>query len=89
VCNPRTGIDMEDSTSSYVIGIIADYTGRSVEKISLSTIFEQIGLDEIEVVIEMMFELENEFRINIPDKEELEWHTVEDVVLSVKRLNGE
>jgi len=58
-----------------------------IEDLTAQTTLEELGLDSIDI-IEFMFELENEFNIEIPDHE-FNVKTIQDMVDSLERFISE
>ncbi len=58
-----------------------------IEELTAKTTLEELGLDSVDI-IEFMFELENEFNIEIPDHE-FNIKTIQDMVDSLERFISE
>ena len=76
---------MPDDLSQRVIAVIAATQHIAVEKISEESSFQQLGIDSLDG-INILFALENEFNINIPDDEAQSIRTVRDAVEGVRKL---
>jgi acyl carrier protein len=59
---------MNEELASKVIGIIAAVKQVSPESVHPDATFEQLGVDSLDR-INILFELENEFDIDVPDDE--------------------
>lgn len=58
---------MSEELTKRVIGVIASTQKIPPEKITLDSTFEELGIDSLDG-INILFALENEFNINIPDE---------------------
>jgi acyl carrier protein len=58
---------MSDELSQRIISCIAESQKIPIEKITLDSTFEELGIDSLDGV-NILFALENEFNINIPDE---------------------
>jgi acyl carrier protein len=58
---------MSDELIQRIIGCIAESQKIPKEKITLDSTFEELGIDSLDGV-NILFALENEFNINIPDE---------------------
>ena len=58
---------MSDELTRRVISCIAESQKLPAEKITLDSTFEELGIDSLDGV-NILFALENEFNINIPDE---------------------
>ena len=59
---------MDSNLASKVIGIVAAVKQVPRESIRLESTFEELGIDSLDR-INILFELENEFDIDVPDDE--------------------
>jgi acyl carrier protein len=76
---------MPDDLSQRVISVIAATQHIEVEKITEESSFQELGIDSLDG-INILFALENEFNINIPDDEAQGIRTVHDAVEGVRKL---
>ena len=76
---------MQDELTKRVIGIMAATQHIPEEKIEIEKSFQELGIDSLDG-INILFALENEFDINIPDEAVKEIKTVQDVVEGVRKL---
>jgi acyl carrier protein len=76
---------MPDNLSTRVISVIAATQHIAVEKIGEESSFQELGIDSLDG-INILFALENEFNINIPDDEAQTIRTVHDAVQGVRKL---
>ncbi len=83
--NELTQEGIPDEFAQKVIAIIADTQRIPPEKISLESKFDELGLDSLDAV-SIVFELELEFNISIPNDEALVISTVRQAVESLRKL---
>ena len=76
---------MPDDLSQRVISVIAATQHIAVEKITEESAFQELGIDSLDG-INILFALEKEFNINIPDDEAPNIRTVHDAVEGVRKL---
>jgi acyl carrier protein len=64
--------------------------GYKIEELAATTTLEYLGLDSLNI-IEIMFDIENEFNIRIPDRElrEMKVQTIQDMVDALDRFISE
>jgi acyl carrier protein len=64
--------------------------GYKIEELAATTTLEYLGLDSLNI-IEIMFDIENEFNIRIPDRElrEMKVKTMQDMVDALGRFISE
>lgn len=77
-----------DTLSAEVIQVIAQTQRIPPESISLDSTFEQLKIDSLDG-INIVFALENAFRIEIPDEAMRSMQSVRDAVAGVSRLLSE
>src|ERR1700691_3292893 len=68
-----------------VLRIIADNQRKDVSLLSMESSFEELGIDSMDAV-NIVFALENEFNINVPDEEMKNIRSVRDIVEGVHKL---
>jgi acyl carrier protein len=76
---------MPDAVAEKVIATLASVKRVPVESIKLETNLQEMGIDSLDVFT-LLFELENAFKISIPDDDVRSLHTVNDVVVGIKKL---
>ena len=76
---------MSDELDQKVLRVIAQCKKIPVETVTMDGEFEQMGIDSMDAV-EILFALENEFDITIPDDEVRNVRTVRQMVEGVDRL---
>ena len=74
-----------DEISARILGIIAETQHKDPAQVTIDSTFEELGIDSMDGV-NIVFALENEFDINVPDDEVKKLRTVRDVVEGVTRL---
>jgi acyl carrier protein len=75
----------DDDIPQRVIGAIARTIHRSPESIPPEATFEAIGIDSLDGM-QILFALEQEFDISIPDDEAKKIRSVPDVIAGVRQL---
>ena len=78
---------MSDPVAEKVIATLASVKRVPTENIKLDTNLQEMGIDSLDVFT-LLFELENAFKISIPDDDVRSIKTVKDVVDGVKKLLG-
>ncbi len=68
-----------------VIGVIAKTHRVSPETITPETTFQELGMDSLDAV-NVLFALEEEFNVNIPDEDAREIRTVRQVIEGIAKL---
>ncbi len=76
---------MNDSVAEKVMRALASVKHLPRERITLDSSLQDLGFDSLDLIT-MLFELENEFDISIPDDEARSVSRVRDIVEGVKRL---
>ncbi len=79
---------MSDTITQRVISTIAKTRKIPPEQISLQTTFEELGMDSLDG-LNLIFELEEEFNINVPDDQALALRNVGQLVEGLKKLLSE
>jgi acyl carrier protein len=77
-----------DNLDAQVIRVIAQTQRIPAESISLDSTFEELKIDSLDG-INIVFALENEFNINIPDEGVQNLRSVRETVEGVRRLVAE
>jgi len=68
-----------------VLRIIAETQRKDLSQVTIDSSFEELGIDSMDGV-NIVFALENEFNINVPDEEVKNIRSVRDMVEGVRRL---
>lgn len=74
-----------DDLSTQVIRVIAQTQRIPADSITLDSTFEELKIDSLDG-INIVFALENEFGINIPDEGVQNLHSIRDTVEGVRKL---
>ena len=74
-----------DELTQRVLRIIAETQRRDPAQVTIDSSFEELGIDSMDGV-NIVFALENEFDINVPDEEVKSIRSVRDMVDGVMRL---
>ena len=78
---------MSDAQSRRVIEIVADVKRIPAESLSRESALEDLGVDSLDAM-SIIFDLENEFSIEIPDEQAAAVRTVGDLIDGVRRLTA-
>jgi acyl carrier protein len=76
---------MPDEVAEKVIATLASVKRVPAENIKLDTNLQEMGIDSLDVFT-LLFELENTFKVSIPDDDVRSIKTVSDIVDGVKKL---
>ena len=76
---------MSDETIQRVLKVIATSKRIPLETVTIDSEFQQLGIDSMDAV-EILFALENEFDINIPDDEVRSVRNVRQMCEGVEKL---
>jgi acyl carrier protein len=76
---------MSDEFIQRIRTVIANSQRIPLEKVSLDSTFQELGIDSMDAV-NILFGLESEFDINIPDEETKEIRTVRQMAEGVEKL---
>ena len=76
---------MPDEVAEKVIATLASVKRIPAENIEPDTNLQEMGIDSLDVFT-LLFELENTFKISIPDDDVRSIKTVNDVIEGVKKL---
>lgn len=76
---------MPDELAQRVMSCIAETQHLDQEKVSIDSTFEELGIDSLDG-INILFALETDFDINIPDDEAKKVRSVRDMVDGVRNL---
>ena len=74
-----------DDLTQRVLRIIAETQRKDPAQVTIDSSFEELGIDSMDGV-NIVFALENEFDINVPDEEVKNIRSVRDMVEGVIRL---
>jgi acyl carrier protein len=76
---------MSDVVAEKVISTLASVKRIPADTIKLDTNLQDLGIDSLDVFT-LLFELENAFKISIPDDDVRSLRTVNDVVEGIKKI---
>jgi acyl carrier protein len=76
---------MSEELAARVVAVIARMQKIPVESITLDKTFAELNIDSLDG-INLMFEIENEFGIEIPDQEAKEIRSVRQMVEGIDKL---
>ena len=76
---------MSDELIARVLSCIATSQRLPREKVTIDSTFQELGIDSM-AGIEIVFALENEFDINIPDEDVRAVRSVRDMVEGIEKL---
>jgi acyl carrier protein len=74
-----------EEVASRVLRIIADNQRKDVSLVTIDSSFEELGIDSMDAV-NIVFAIENEFNVNVPDAEMQNIRSVRDIVEGVQKL---
>src|ERR1700744_3384664 len=74
-----------DELTQRVLRIIAETQRKDLSQVTIDSGFEELGIDSMDGV-NIVFALENEFNVNVPDEEVKSIRSVRDMVAGVIRL---
>jgi len=76
---------MSDQLTQRILAVIANTQRIPVEKVTIDSSFEELGIDSMDGV-NILFALENEFNITIPDEAAKQIRSIRQMVEGVDRL---
>ena len=76
---------MSDAVAEKVIATLASVKRIPTETITMETNLQDLGIDSLDVFT-LLFELENAFKISIPDDDVRSIRSVKDIVEGVKKI---
>lgn len=76
---------MSEELIKRVIAVIASTQRMPPEKITIDSTFEELGIDSLDGV-NILFGVEEEFNINIPDEEAQQIRSVRQMVEGIEKL---
>ena len=80
--------EMTGDITGRVLRIIAKNQRKEVSQVTTESSFEELNIDSMDAV-NIVFEIENEFNINVPDEEMKNIRSVRDIVDGVQKLVAE
>ena len=79
---------MSDQLTERVLHVIANTQRISPEKVTMDKSFQELGIDSMDG-INILFALENEFDITIPDEQAKQIRSIPEMVEGVRKLVDE
>jgi acyl carrier protein len=76
---------MAETVAERVVRVFAEFKKMPPEEIKMDTTFEELGLDSLDG-LNLIFELEEEFDLTVPDNQIQEMKSVEQVVAGIEAL---
>ncbi len=76
---------MSDQLTTQVLEVVARVKRIPVEQVKPESTFEELGVDSLDGM-NILFELENDFDINVPDAQAKSLRSVREVVEGVRTL---
>jgi acyl carrier protein len=76
---------MADKVAEKVIATLASVKRIPAEGITIDSNLQEMGIDSLDVFT-LLFELENAFKISIPDDDVRSIKTVNDIVVGIKKI---
>lgn len=76
---------MAETVAERVVRVFAEFKKLPPEEIKMDTTFEELGLDSLDG-LNLIFELEEEFDLTVPDNQIQEMKSVEQVVAGIEAL---
>ncbi len=76
---------MSEELTQRILKVIADSQKLPPEKVTIDSTFEELGIDSLDGV-NILFALENEFNINIPDEGVQSLRTMRQMVEALDKL---
>jgi acyl carrier protein len=76
---------MSDELTQRVLNVIATVKRLPREKVTIESSFQELGIDSMDAV-EILFALENEFDITIPDEEAKQVRSIRQMAEGVGKL---
>ena len=77
--------DLSDDLTQRVLKVIATSKRIPLDTVTIDSEFQQLGIDSMDAV-EILFALENEFEINLPDDEVRQVRNVRQMCEGVEKL---
>jgi acyl carrier protein len=75
----------DEELTARVLAIIAETQRRKPEEVTIDSTFEELGIDSMDGV-NIVFALESEFNINVPDEEVKTIRSIRDILAGVRKL---
>jgi acyl carrier protein len=82
---PEAAAAENDELTQKVLRIVADTQRKDVSLVRIDSSFEELGIDSMDGV-NIVFALENEFDVNVPDDEVKNIRSIRDMVEGIRKL---
>ena len=79
---------MSEQLTQRVLSVIATTQRISPEKVTIDSSFQELGIDSMDG-INILFALENEFDITIPDEQAKQIRSIREMVAGIEKLVSE
>lgn len=73
------------SVEQRVVGIVAEHIGRDPDAVNRDQAFEELGIDSLDA-LEVLFQIEEEFDVTIPDELAADIRTVGEVIDGLEKV---
>jgi acyl carrier protein len=83
--SPDLHLTNSGEVTDRVLRIIADNQRKDLSLVNIDSSFEELGIDSMDAV-NIVFAIENEFNVNVPDEEMKNIRSVRDIVEGVQKL---
>jgi len=85
---PQNAAAENDELIQKVLRIVAETQRKDANLVRIDSSFEELGIDSMDGV-NIVFALENEFDVNVPDDEVKNIRSIRDMVEGIRRLVAE
>jgi acyl carrier protein len=75
----------DEELTGRVLAIIAETQRKKPEEVTIDSTFEELGIDSMDGV-NIVFALESDFNINVPDEEVKKIRSIRDILDGVRKL---
>jgi acyl carrier protein len=82
---PEAAAAANDELTQKVLRIVAETQRKDITLVKIDSSFEELGIDSMDGV-NIVFALENEFDVNVPDDEVKNIHSIRDMVEGIRKL---
>ena len=82
---PEAAAAENDELTQKVLRIVAETQRKDVALVKIDSSFEELGIDSMDGV-NIVFALENEFDVNVPDDEVKNIRSIHDMVEGIRKL---
>jgi len=82
---PEADAAANDELTQKVLRIVAETQRKDITLVKIDSSFEELGIDSMDGV-NIVFALENEFDVNVPDDEVKNIRSIRDMVEGIRKL---